>query len=127
MRRFIMLRQFLAGWLVIMLAACGILSEKTVDHSKWSASKFYVEAKNELNEGNYSAAVKLFESLEARYPYGRYAQQAQLEIAYAYYKDQEHASAIAAAERFIQLYPHHQNIDYAYYIKGLASFNDDQG
>ncbi|WP_350283454.1 outer membrane protein assembly factor BamD [Nitrosomonas sp.] len=122
-----MWRQFLVGWLVIMLTACGILSEKTVDQSKWSASKFYVEAKNELNEGNYAAAVKLFESLEARYPYGRYAQQAQLEIAYAYYKDQEHASAIAAAERFIQLYPHHQNIDYAYYIKGLASFNDDQG
>jgi len=122
-----MLRQFLAGWLIVLLAACGILSEKTVDNSQWSASKFYIEAKNELNEGNYSAAVKLFEALEARYPYGRFAQQAQLEIAYAYYKDQEQASAIAAADRFIQLYPHHHNIDYAYYIKGLASFNDDQG
>lgn len=122
-----MLRQFLAGGVIVLLTACGTLSEKTADNSQWSASKFYVEAKNELNEGNYSAAVKLFEALEARYPYGRFAQQAQLEIAYAYYKDQEQASAIAAVDRFIQLYPHHHNIDYAYYIKGLASFNDDQG
>ncbi len=122
-----MLRQLLAGWLAVLLAACSMLSEKSVDNSQWSASKFYAEAKNELNNGNYAAAVKLFESLEARYPYGRFAQQAQLEIAYAHYKDQEHASAIAAADRFIQLYPHHQNTDYAYYIKGLANFNDDQG
>ncbi|BBL35664.1 Outer membrane protein assembly factor BamD [Nitrosomonas stercoris] len=122
-----MLRYFLAGWLIVSLAACGIFSEKKVDNSQWSAGKFYTEAKNELNDGNYSSAIKLFEALEARYPYGRFAQQAQLEIAYAYYKDQEQASAIAAADRFIQLYPHHHNIDYAYYIKGLANFNDDTG
>jgi outer membrane protein assembly factor BamD len=122
-----MLRRFLIGWLVVLLAACNLLSEKKTDNSQWSASKFYAEAKSELNNGNYASAIKLFESLEARYPYGRFAQQAQLEIAYAYYKDQEQASAIAAADRFIQLYPHHQNVDYAYYIKGLANFNDDQG
>jgi outer membrane protein assembly factor BamD len=117
----------LAGGLIVLLAACGILSEKKIDNSQWSANKFYTEAKNELSDGNYSSAIKLFEALEARYPYGRFAQQAQLEIAYAYYKDQEQASAIAAADRFIQLYPHHHNIDYAYYIKGLANFNDDAG
>lgn len=122
-----MMRQFLAGCLIILLAACGLLPENAADTSKWSANKFYAEAKKELNSENYPAAIKLFESLEARYPYGRFAQQAQLEIAYAYYKDQEQASAIAAADRFIQLYPHHHNVDYAYYIKGLANFNDDRG
>lgn len=113
--------------LVIGLSACGLLKEKSADNSQWSPNKFYSEAKNELNNGNYAAAIKLFEALEARYPYGRYAQQAQLETAYAYYKDQQQASAIAAADRFIQLYPHHSNIDYAYYIKGLANFHDDLG
>ncbi|MGG7056019.1 outer membrane protein assembly factor BamD [Nitrosomonas sp. ANs5] len=122
-----MKRQLLVGWLMVLLTACNMLSEKSTDNSQWSANKYYAEAKNELSNGNYATAIKLFEALEARYPYGRYAQQAQLEIAYAYYKDQDQASAIAAADRFIQLYPHHQNIDYAYYIKGLANFNDDQG
>lgn len=117
----------MAGWLLALLAACNLLSEKPADKEPWSANKYYTEAKNELNNNNFDTAIKLFEALEARYPYGRYAQQAQLEIAYAYYKNQDQAAAIAAADRFIQLYPHHQNIDYAYYIKGLASFNDDQG
>lgn len=111
----------------IMLSACGLLPKKQEDTKNWSASKYYSEAKNELNEGNYSAAIKLFEQLEARYPYGRYAQQAQLEIAYAYYKDSEQAQAIAAADRFIKLHPNHINVDYAYYLKGLANFNDDIG
>lgn len=111
----------------IMLSGCGLLPKKPEDTKNWSASKYYSEAKNELNEGNYSAAVKLFEQLEARYPYGRYAQQAQLEIAYAYYKDSEQAQAIAAADRFIKLHPNHINVDYAYYLKGLANFNDDIG
>ena len=68
-----------------------------------------------------------YEKLEARYPYGRYAQQAQLEIAYAYYKDNEPAQAVTAADRFIKLHPNHPNVDYAYYLKGLANFNDDLG
>ena len=69
----------------------------------------------------------MFEKLEARYPYGRYAQQAQLEVAYAYYKSNEQASAVAACERFIKLHPNHPNVDYAYYLKGLACFSEDLG
>ena len=93
----------------------------------WSAQKLYAEAKDNLNSGNYERAVKLFETLESRYPFGRYAQQAQLEVAYAYYKDNEPISAIAACDRFIKLHPNHPNVDYAYYLKGLANFNDDLG
>jgi outer membrane protein assembly factor BamD len=99
-----------------------------VDETKgWSASKLYSEAKSEIASSNYERAIKLYEKLESRYPYGRYAQQAQLEIAYAYYKDRDVASAIAAADRFIKLHPNHPSVDYAYYLRGLASFNDDLG
>jgi outer membrane protein assembly factor BamD len=76
---------------------------------------------------DWGQAIKYFEKLEARYPYGRYAQQAQLEIAYSYWKDSERASAIAAADRFIRLYPNHPNVDYAYYLKGLINFNENTG
>ena len=93
----------------------------------WSAQKLYSEAKDQLNTGGYEKAIKYFETLEARYPYGRYAQQAQLEVAYAYYKDNEPVSAIAAADRFIKLHPNHPSVDYAYYLKGLANFTEDQG
>ncbi len=117
----------LALFLLLALSACGLLPKKMEDTKNWSASKYYSEAKAELNDGNYNAAIKLFEGLEARYPYGRYAQQAQLEIAYAYYKDGEQAQAIAAADRFIKLHPNHTNVDYAYFLKGLANFNDDIG
>lgn len=103
------------------------MPEQKEETKDWSAQKFYTEAKEKLSDGNYSAAIALFESLEARFPYGRFAQQAQLETAYAYYKDQEQASAIAAADRFIKLHPNHANVDYAYYLKGLANFNDNWG
>ncbi len=80
-----------------------------------------------MKDGNYEKAVKTFETLQARYPYGRYAQQAQLEIAYAYYKQKEPESAIAAADRFIKQYPNNPHVDYAYYLKGLVNFNEDLG
>ncbi len=93
----------------------------------WSAQKLYSEAKESMSDGAWDRAIKMFEKLEARYPYGRYAQQAQLEVAYAYYKSGEQASAVAACERFIKLHPNHPNVDYAYYLKGLAYFNEDLG
>ncbi len=104
-----------------------MLPEQVDETKGWSANKLYTEAKTYLTEGNYEKAVKMYEKLEARYPYGRYAQQAQLEVAYAYYKDKDTASAIAAADRFIKLHPNHPTVDYAFYLKGLANFNDDLG
>ena len=112
---------------VLTLGGCGLLPEVKDETAGWSAQKLYSEAKDNLNEGNYERAVKLFETLESRYPFGRYAQQAQLEVAYAYYKDNEPISAVAACDRFIKLHPNHPNVDYAYYLKGLANFNDDLG
>ena len=111
----------------LALGGCGLLPEVADETAGWSAQRLYAEAKDQLNSGNYERAVKLYETLEARYPFGRYAQQAQLEIAYAYYKDNEPISAIAAADRFIKLHPNHSHVDYAYYLKGLVNFNDDLG
>jgi outer membrane protein assembly factor BamD len=109
----------------LLLAACSF-TEKN-DPATWSAPKLYREAKEALDSGAYEQAIKLYETLEARFPYGRYSQQAQLEVAYTYYKQNEAAPAVAAAERFIKLHPNHPNVDYAYYLKGLVYYNDDMG
>ncbi|MFA5082942.1 MAG: outer membrane protein assembly factor BamD [Hydrogenophilaceae bacterium] len=108
-----------------LLSACSLLPEQIDETKSWSASKLYTTAKENLDDGNYTEAIKYFEKLESRYPYGPYAQQAQLEVAYAYYKDNEPVSAIAACDRFIKLHPNHANVDYAYYLKGLANFIED--
>lgn len=119
--------RILAVLIVLLLGGCGLLPETKDETIKWSADKLYSEAKEAMTDGAYDKAVKYFEKLEARYPYGRYAQQSQLEVAYAYFKQNEIASAIAACDRFIRLHPNHPNVDYAYYLKGLANFNEDLG
>ena len=110
-----------------LAAGCGLLPEVQDETVGWSANKLYTEAKESLNEGGYERAIKYFEKLESRYPYGRFAQQAQIDIAYAYWKSGETASAISACERFIKLHPNHPNVDYVYYLKGLVNFNEDLG
>ena len=80
-----------------------------------------------MGNKDWPRAIRYLEKLEARYPYGRFAQQAQLEIAYAHWKDGERASAIAAVDRFIKMYPNHAAVDYAWYLKGLINFNDQYG
>ena len=121
------LRNSLAVLLGILIGACGLLGETPDETKGWSAQRLYNEAKERLNNRQYADAIKYYEKLESRYPYGRFAQQAQLEIAYAYYKDNEPAQAVTAAERFIKLHPNHPTVDYAYYLKGLANFNGDLG
>jgi len=75
---------------------------------------------------NWTEAIKYYEMLEARYPYGPLTEQGQLEIAYAHYKDGEPALALAAADRFIRLHPTHPNVDYAYYLKGVITFRGEK-
>jgi outer membrane protein assembly factor BamD len=111
----------------LLLGGCGLLPEQIDETVGWSAQRIYSEAKDAMNDGAYDRAIKLFEKLEARYPYGRFAQQAQIEVAYAHYKQFEPELAIAAADRFIRLHPNHPHVDYAYYLKGLATFNEDLG
>ena len=123
----LVIRNSLALLFGVLVAACGLLPDAQDETKGWSAQKLYSEAKDNLNSARYEDAIKLYQKLEARYPYGRFAQQAQIEIAYAYYKDHEPVQAVAAADRFIKLHPNHPSVDYAYYLRGLANFNDDLG
>lgn len=109
------------------LALAGCSSVQRDPTAKWDADRLYQEAKGEMQISNWKAAREFLEKLEARFPFTRHAQQAQIEITYTYYKEGESAQAIAAADRFLKLNPNHPSADYVQYLKGLASFNDDLG
>ncbi len=121
------MHRILVVTLLVTLAGCGSLNSADDETLGWSAQKLYSEAKDAMSNKDYVKAIRYLEKLEARYPYGRYAQQAQLEVAYAQWKEGERASAIAAVDRFIKLYPNHPNVDYAWYLKGLINFNETLG
>jgi len=110
-----------------MLAACSTTPESNDEYEGWTAERFYTEAKSELRDENYKKAITLYETLETRYPFGRYAKQAQLDVGYAYYKYSEPDAALAAADRFIKLHPRNPKVDYAYYLKGLVNYNRSIG
>lgn len=107
----------------MLLNGCGILPGDIDETEDWSANRLYTEAKEATRSGNYQTAIDYLEKLQTRYPFGRYAQQAQLELIYAYYKDMQPEAAIAAADRFIRTYPRNPFVDYAYYLKGLVNYN----
>lgn len=120
-------KPFAALVLAGTIAGCGLLPEQVDETIGWSANKIYGEAKDAMADGAWDKAVRLFEKLESRYPYGQFAQQAQMEIAYAYWKASEPAAAVAACDRFIKLHPNHPAVDYIYYLRGLVGFNEDLG
>ncbi len=113
----------LAVFLLITLVACS--SEPAKEEQNASADELYAKAQQSVQDHNYEKAVKQFEMLQSRYPYGRYAQQAQMEIAYAYYKHSEPAPALAALDRFAKQYPNSTHLDYVLYLKGLINFNEN--
>lgn len=92
-----------------------------------SEQVLYQAAQRSLRSGNYNNAIAQLQRLEAQFPFGRYAEQAQLELIYAYYMAFRPDSARSAADRFIRLHPQHANVDYAYYLKGLAAYEQDRG
>jgi outer membrane protein assembly factor BamD len=119
---------WLAGWMAILaIAGCGLLPPVVDETTNMTVEQLYKQAHDAMIEGNYNRAIKLFETLEARFPYGRFAQQAILELAYANYRTGETAAAVAAADRFIRTFPNNPNVDYAYYLRGLVHFREDQG
>lgn len=112
----------------VALASCSTTGDDKYDETRdWSAERIYSSGKEELLGGSYKKAIEYYQKLIARYPYGKYAQQAMLEMGFAYYKDAEPVMALAEADRFIKLYPDHPNVDYAIYLKGLVNFNEDLG
>lgn len=109
---------------VLTLTGCASLDD---DPTKgWTAQRLYTEGKTALANKEYNTAIQYFDKIEARYPYGPYAEQAMLESAYAFYKSDEMVAAVAAANRFVRTHPTHPNVDYAIYLKGLASFDEER-
>jgi outer membrane protein assembly factor BamD len=85
--------------------------------------QIYFDAQEHLENGNFDLAIRTLQLLESRYPFGRYAEQAQLELIYAHFGAYEYEAAIEAADRFIRLHPQHPSVDYAFYMKGLAAYD----
>ena len=112
---------FFAAFLTGCASTGGDIDDETYG---MTVAQIYQEAKRLLTKGEYSSAIQYYEKLESRFPYGTYAERARIEMAYAYYKDKQPETAIIAADRFIKLHPNHANIDYAYYLRGLASFDN---
>jgi len=106
------------------LTGCASSGDIDDDTYGMTVAELYEEAKSLLTGGEYEGAIQFYEKLESRFPYGTYAERARIEVAYAYYKDSQPETAIIAADRFIKLHPNHAYVDYAYYLRGLASFDN---
>lgn len=114
-------------WLMVVFILGGCAYFQTDDdYSDNTAEELYAMAQEKMRVGSWTTAVEILRALEAKYPYGVYAEQAQLDTIFCYYKNEDTGLALAAADRFIKLHPTHQSVDYAYYLKGLVSFNEDK-
>ena len=109
----------------IIISSCS--SNEEMPDERLLEKELYDQAQFRLKDGSYSMAIRSLEALESRFPFGRYAEQAQAELIYAYYMNSQFEASQSAAERFINLHPRHPHSGYAYYMKGLASFTDDSG
>ena len=130
--RLILIKFLFICCLGLSLQGCGTLKElfssdssssDEDEYADWTAEKFRTQAKAAVDAGSYEKAIKLYEALESRYPFGEDSAQTQLDIAYAYFKNNDPDSAIAAADRFIKMNPRSPGVDYAYYLKGLVNYN----
>ncbi len=115
--------------LCLAFTSCSIFNSEERDEfaSLSTEEQFYTTAQRQLFARNYRAAIATYQALESRFPFGRFAAQGQLELIFAYYSNLDLEAARAAADRFIRLHPDNPNIDYAYYMKGMASFAEDSG
>jgi len=111
---------------IFVAAGCSGTKDGNRKSIEESERQFYDSAQRSLRASNYQDAIAKLQGLEARFPFGRYAEQAQLELIYAYYRSTQPESARSAADRFIRLHPQHPNVDYAYYLRGMASYDEDR-
>ncbi len=116
---------FLGILALLILHACS--SNEEIPDERLIEKELYDQAQARLKNESYSTAIMSLEALESRFPFGRYAEQAQAELIYAYYMNSQFEASQSAAERFINLHPRHSHTGYAYYMKGLAAFTDDSG
>ena len=114
---------------LICVSGCSFLSNKDENDpaNNWTVDRLYKEGKKAMESGNYDRAVKYFEFLETRYPFGVIGRQTLLDLAYVYYKTEKYDEALTSCDRFIRLYPQNPSVDYAYYLKGLVNFDRGKG
>ncbi len=121
------LRKIALAVAAITISGCSILSDKLKEAATWSNQKLYGHAQEALSEHDWGLCAKYFGAFEGRATSDRYAQQAQLNAAYCYWKDKQNTAALQLIHRFIQQYPAHPRLDYVFYLKGLINFNDELG
>jgi len=121
-RRGPVLRAAIALSALLLVAGCGGTDSKYDPTAGWSAEQLYADAKEEVQASNWNQARERLTSIESRYPFSVHAQQALIELAYVNWKDGENEQALAAIDRFQQLYPNHPGTDYMLYLKGLINF-----
>ena len=120
---------FLVG-LVIALSSCAKWNQDDEEKNPYkgmTAKQLYSASQKSLRKQEYATAAKQLEAMESMYPFSDYTEQSQMELIYAYYQNEDYPSAAATAERFIHLYPRAKNVDYAYYMRGLANFQQTRG
>ena len=125
-----MQRLFRLSYILLIITFSGCSSLGSIFEEKdptvgLTASQLYAQGKEFLDAADFNNAIKLFEILEARYPFGKYSTQAMLDISYAYYASNQKDEAIIEINRFIRLYPNHPNVSYAYYLRALSNFDKD--
>lgn len=134
--RLFLIKILFIGCLSLVISGCSTLSNLFSSDSSsstedeyvgWDVQKFRSEAKAAVDAGSYEKAVKLYEAIQTRYPFGEGSAQTELDLAYAYYKAGKHEEAVSTADRFIKMNPRSPGVDYALYLKGLANYNRDIG
>ena len=125
-----MQRLFRLSYILLIMTFSGCSSLGSIFEEKdptvgLTASQLYSQGKEFLDAADFNNAIKIFEILEARYPFGKYSTQAMLDISYAYYASNQKDEAIVEINRFIRLYPNHPNVSYAYYLRALSNFDKD--
>lgn len=113
--------------LAMSMSACSMFGHKKATIDTMPLDQLYAKAHNDLENGDYAAATKAYQRLIARFPSGEYNEQAQLELAYSQYKDNEPDDAYSTVNRFIKTYPTNAHVDYAYYLRGLINFDRTAG
>lgn len=117
--------------LIVSLAACKTWWKKDEEDNNpykgMTAEQLYTASQKDLRKKQYATAIKHLEAIETMYPFSDYTEKSQLDLIYSYYKNEDYPAAAATAERFIHLYPRAKNVDYAYYMKGMANFQQTRG
>ncbi|EAZ99336.1 DNA uptake lipoprotein [Marinobacter sp. ELB17] len=109
--------------MVVLFSACASNTQEQV----LPEQTYYENARSAMNSGNFNEAETNLDALETYYPFGRYAEQAQLDLIFARYQNLDLEGARAAADRFLRLNPQSEHGDYALFMRGLASYNLDIG